>query len=139
FTAVILLALLWLVSLGFFLSGWPPATYLAITLAWALPPIGLQLLFGADILWHYRRLVALTILSVTLYLSAADSLAISSGTWTIDPQQSTGVFLGALPLEEALFFLITNTLIGFGLTLLLAHSSRQRLAAWKAGQFRGLP
>ena len=120
------LAILWLFSLGYWVYGWPPATYLAITLVWALPPIGLQLIFGADILWRHRKLVSLTIIPMALYLSVADSLAISAGTWTIDPLQSTGIFVGTLPLEEAVFFLLTNILLGFGITLLLADESSAR-------------
>jgi lycopene beta-cyclase len=127
--SMVLLALLWIVALGYLISGWPPATYLAITLVWALPPIGLQLAFGADILWRHIRLVTLSIIPMTTYLSLADSLAITSGTWTIDPRQSTGVFIGSLPIEEAVFFLLTNILIGFGMTLLLADDSAIRLNA----------
>ena len=116
----------WIISLGLFISGWPPATYLAITLTWALPPIGLQLAFGADIIWKHWKLVLLTILPMTIYLSLVDSLAITSGTWTIAPSQSTGFFFGNLPIEEAIFFLLTNMLIGFGMTLLLADESEIR-------------
>jgi lycopene beta-cyclase len=123
------LVLLWVISLGYLVSGWQPATYLVITLVWALPPIGLQLAFGADILWRHIWLVTLSIIPMTIYLSLADSLAIISGTWTIDPRQSTGVFIGALPVEEAVFFLLTNILIGFGMTLLLADDSASRLKA----------
>ena len=55
-----------------------------------------------------------------LYLSAADFLAIGAGTWTIDPAQTTGVLLGGvLPIEEVIFFLLTNVLIVFGMVLLL--------------------
>jgi lycopene cyclase domain-containing protein len=130
--STVVLALLWTAALGYLIGGWPPATYLAITLVWALPPIGLQLIFGADILWRHIRLVLLTIIPMTIYLSAADSLAITSGTWTIDPDQSTGLFLGSLPIEEAIFFLLTNVLIGFGITLLLADESEKRLAESRA-------
>lgn len=35
-----------------------------------------------------------------------------------------------LPLEEAIFFLVTNVLIGFGVTLALAEESRIRLERW---------
>jgi lycopene cyclase domain-containing protein len=108
------------------LVGYAPATYLAITLAWALPPIGLQLVFGADILWRHRGLVGWAIVPLTVYLCLADSLAIASGTWTIAPGASTGLFLGALPLEEAVFFLLTDILIVFGITLLLAGESSAR-------------
>lgn len=118
---------LWVISLSYLVSGWQPATYLAITLVWALPPIGLQFAFGADILWRHIRLVTLSIIPMTIYLSLADSLAITSGTWTIDPRQSTGLFIGSLPIEEAVFFLLTNILIGFGMTLLLADDSTARL------------
>jgi lycopene cyclase domain-containing protein len=109
--------------------GWAPGAYLALILVWALPPIMLQLAVGADILWRYRRLVLTALLTATAYLGAADSLAINAGIWTISPAQSFGVFLGGrLPLEEAVFFLVTNTLIVFGVTLLLARETRQRLA-----------
>jgi lycopene cyclase domain-containing protein len=116
----------WAISAVFLASGLPSTTYLAITLIWALLPIGLQLAFGADILWHHRKLVALTILPLTLYLSLVDSLAIASGTWTISPANSTGIFWGPLPIEEAVFFFLTNILVGFGLTLLLANGSTAR-------------
>lgn len=120
--------LIWL-PMPFLLFGQvTPATYLALILVWAIPPIALQLAFGADILWRYRRLVATTILVPFLFLSAADTLAISAGTWSISPEQTLGIYLfGGLPLEEALFFLVTNVLIGFGATLALAEESRTRL------------
>lgn len=120
------LGVLWLASVITLISGWQPGIYLSLILGWALPPIMLQLAFGADILWHHRKLVALTILPVFLYISAADSLAIAAGTWTIDPAQSTGLFIGSLPFEEAVFFLVTVVLIGFGVTLSLARLSQAR-------------
>lgn len=119
-------AVIWLVSVALLASGWKPATYLALECVWALIPISIQLFFGADILWHHRRLVILTILPLTLYLSLADSFAIGSGTWTIAPGQSFNLFIGSLPVEELIFFLLTNTLIAFGITLLLAPESRTR-------------
>jgi lycopene cyclase domain-containing protein len=122
------LGIIWLVSVLLLVTGNAPATYLAITLAWALPPIGLQLIFGADILWRHRRLLTLAILPMALYLSLADSLAILSGTWTISRAQSTGLFIGALPVEEAVFFLLTLVLVVFGQTLLLADESSARFS-----------
>ena len=121
-------AALWLGSLFLLLSGWQPGTYLGLELVWALLPIMLQLGFGADILWRYRRHVLLSIALPTLYLSAADAVAITAGTWTIDPAQSLQVYLGGvLPVEEFIFFLLTNTLVTFGLTLALAAASRARV------------
>jgi lycopene beta-cyclase len=127
-----LLAVLWAVSLSVIFSGWQPGTYLAITLTWALPAIAPQLAFGADILWHHRRLLGTVILTGAGYLSAMDAIAISAGTWTIDPAQSTGIFIGKLPIEEAVFFVITVVLIAFGITLLLAQVSQARLEELKS-------
>jgi len=124
--SAVALGAVWLAAVVVLVGGYAPATYLAITLAWALPPIGLQLAFGADILWRHRRLVGWAIVPLTVYLCLADSLAIASGTWTIAPRASTGLFLGALPIEEAVFFLLTDILIVSGMTLLLAGESSAR-------------
>ncbi len=129
--SLILPGLVWLASVAFLAVAWKPATYFALECVWALIPIGIQLFFGADILWHHRRLVALTIIPLTIYLSLADSLAIGSGTWTIALGQSFNLFIGALPIEELVFFVLTNTLIAFGVTLLLAPESYSRAAELK--------
>jgi lycopene cyclase domain-containing protein len=103
---------------------------LALELGWALPPIMLQLGFGVDILWRQRRVVLGTIVPMTLYLSAADALAIGWGTWTIDPEQSLHFLLGGvLPIEEFVFFLLTNVLPTFGVTLLMSVESHERIGA----------
>ncbi len=126
------LALLWLLSLVILRSGWGPGTYLVLALAWMLPPIILQLAVGADLLWHQRRLVAAALLPPIIYLSAADALAIGSGTWTIDPAQSTGILLGGvLPVEELVFFVLTNTLIVFGMVLMMGIDIKGVLNAKK--------
>jgi lycopene cyclase domain-containing protein len=123
----VVLATLWLGSIIALIAGWGEATYLALELGWALPPIGLQLLFGADILWRYRRLVIISIASLTIYLSAADAVAINLGTWTINPEKSFDLLLGGiLPIEEFLFFLLTVTLITFGITLVVSQESHVR-------------
>ena len=124
------LGLTWLISVGVLVSGWPPGTYLALILAWALPPIILQTGFGGDILWRHRRLVLAALLPSLIYLSIADALAITAGTWTISPAQSLNIYLaGYLPLEELIFFLITNTLVAFGMILVLARESQSRVPA----------
>jgi lycopene cyclase domain-containing protein len=128
--------LAWLLGLGLLVSGWPPGTYLGLLLAWALIPILIQLAFGADILRRHARLVILGVMVPTLYLSAADALAIGWGTWTIDPAQSTGIHLGGLPIEEFVFFLLTNALVTFALVLIWAPESGPRFAAWRSGRRR---
>ncbi len=140
--SISLLSFLWLLSIYLFFFGDVQWTYLSITLFWALPALILQALFGADILWRYRKLVAGSILVPGIYLSLMDIVALRATTWSISPRQTTGIlFFGILPLEEVLFFFLTNALITFGLTLLLAHVSQERFAgirkqvrAWKEQQ-----
>ena len=131
FGSFAVLFVVWIISTVLFFAGPASLTYLSIIFFWALPPIALQLLFGADILWHHRQLVGLTILPMVLYLSVVDSLAITASTWTIAPDQSTGVLLGGvLPIEEAIFFLVTVALVTFGMTLFLADEAQDRVREW---------
>ena len=118
--ATLVAGTIWLGAVAILLARWRPGTYLGLELGWFLPPIILQLLVGADVLWPQRRLVALAWLPAVVYLSAADSLAIGAGTWTIATTQTTGLRLGGvLPVEEVVFFALTNTLIVFGMVLML--------------------
>jgi lycopene cyclase domain-containing protein len=119
----------WLIFTYLFFFGAAEWTYLSITLFWALPPLIIQILFGADILWHYRKLVFWSIVIPGMYLSLMDIVALQETTWSISPSQTTGIlFFGILPLEEVLFFFITNIMITFGITLLLADVSQERFA-----------
>ncbi|GIK41729.1 MAG: phytoene synthase [Chloroflexota bacterium] len=123
------LGAVWLVMAAILIAGWQPGTYLALILIWALPPLILQIGFGADLLWRQRRLVLWTLLPVTLYLGLADALAIGSGTWTIDPAQSLQLYLGGvLPIEEFIFFLMTNILLVLGVILVLSPESQNRVS-----------
>jgi lycopene cyclase domain-containing protein len=124
-----LLIITWMIFTYLFFFGDAKWTYLSIILFWALPAILSQLLFGADILWHYRKLVFWAIMIPGLYLSLMDIVALSDTTWSISPTQTTGVlFFEILPLEEVVFFFITSVLITFGMTLLLANVSEGRFA-----------
>ena len=75
-----------------------------------------------------------------LYLSLMDILALTDTTWSISKEQTLGIlFVDILPLEEVLFFFITNVLIGFGMTLMLSTLGRKRFEDWKSNKFKGLP
>ena len=133
-----LLIVVWMVSTYLFFFGHEKWTYLSIILFWALPAILPQLLFGADILWYYRKLIFWAIMVPGTYLSLMDIVALRDTTWSISESQTTGIlFFGILPLEEVVFFFITNVLITFGMTLLLANISQERLA-WIKEQFQKL-
>jgi lycopene beta-cyclase len=125
------LGAIWLGSVWTLLRGKPSRNYLSLTLSWALIPIIFQTAFGGDILWQHKKLVALGLIPTTLYLGISDSLAIDSGTWKINPEKTVGVDIaGKLPLEEGLFFLLTNTLISMGMTLVLAKESHSRVPSF---------
>lgn len=124
------LATLWAASARTMFSGKPETTYRDLILTWSLFPIMVQSAFGADILWRHRTLILTTLLSSTLYLGITDSLAINSGTWSINPEKTTKKSLvNGLPFEEGLFFLMTNVLLTFGVTLVQAKESEKRLPA----------
>ena len=125
------LGLLWILSVAALAAGWTSATYLALIGIWALPPIMLQTGFGADILWRDNRRVAVGLLPAVIYLSLADALAIRSGTWTINPDKSLNVYLGSiLPIEEFVFFIATNLLIVFSVSLVMSEIGRRRVSSW---------
>ncbi|MGC8878184.1 MAG: lycopene cyclase domain-containing protein [Anaerolineae bacterium] len=120
---------LWAAAVAVWISGWKPVTYLALILGWGLIPVLIQMAFGADILWAQRRLLAVAIFVPTVYLWLMDWFAISHGVWQLDPMQTTGLALGGLPLEEMLFFLLTNWIIGCGIVLMLSEASYTRAQA----------
>jgi lycopene cyclase domain-containing protein len=135
-----ILLVIWSVFTYLFFLGGVEWTYLSIILFWALPAIFPQILFGGDILWHYRKLVFTAIFVPGLYLSLMDILALTDTTWSISKEQTLGIlFFDILPLEEVLFFFITNVLIGFGMTLILSNVGKKRFDDWKSNKFKGLP
>jgi lycopene cyclase domain-containing protein len=95
--------------------------YLVHLLVWTLPLVAGQL---ALLRWRYGRATPRVLravlppaLAVTAWLIAADHLAIAAGIWRFGPGLHLGVYLGTVPLEEALFFLLTNLLVALGLAL----------------------
>ncbi|MBZ4336249.1 lycopene cyclase domain-containing protein [Corallococcus interemptor] len=98
--------------------------YLIHLLGWTLPVIAIQLV---ALVMHYKarsgevlRAVLPPALVVGVYLSIADHLAISTGIWNFGEGRHVGVYVGAVPLEEILFFLITSVLVSLGLALFTA-------------------
>ncbi|MFX0124998.1 MAG: lycopene cyclase domain-containing protein [Candidatus Hodarchaeota archaeon] len=123
--------LIWLIALITYISQISALVYLNLILIWALPPIMLQLLYGADILWEKKVPLVFFLLISTAYLSIIDALAISANIWTISLNTSTGILIGGiLPIEEMVFFLVTNVLIIFGLTLIASQKSEIRFRSY---------
>lgn len=86
-------------------------TYIAFELAWAVPVLCVQWVFGQEILWSRRRSLLLTVLLATTYLSCTDGIAISQGIWTLHRDRILGAYVANVPVEEIIFFLLTNLLV----------------------------
>ena len=112
YTLVFLLGILCLFS--------DSSTYMGLILIWSMPIVLVQWLIGGHYLLRNAKLVFLSIAAPTLYLWGADSLAIALKIWEISPKYTTGIHLGNLPVEEAVFFLVTNFMVIQGFILFRA-------------------
>ncbi|KAF2034450.1 Lycopene beta-cyclase [Setomelanomma holmii] len=111
-----------LLLLGISVWGWQRVqehghgTYTGLILVWAAPILLLQWSLAYQfILGLPLTNTLLPIVLPTIYLWAVDTLALRRGTWVISAGTKYGIHLwDGLEIEEALFFLVTNTLIVFG-------------------------
>jgi len=103
--------------------------YLGLILAWASPVLAFQWAFGGDLLSGVTRVRAAGVATLTAYLWLADRLAIGLDIWQISPRYTTGLNLLGLPVEEALFFLVTNVMVVEGLLLFIHPQAWTRVQA----------
>ena len=96
-------------------------TYLVYELAWALPVIAVQWVVARRELWHRRRLLAASVLLSTLYLGACDAFALGHGIWRVDPARVMGIYWGPLPLEEFVFYFVTNVMAAQGFVMIAGY------------------
>ncbi len=96
-------------------------TYLVYELLWALPVIAVQWAVAGRELWRLRRVLVLAVLIATFYLAACDAFALGHGIWRVDPRRVLGVHFGPLPLEEALFYFVTNVMAAQGFVMLTGY------------------
>lgn len=87
------------------------STYLIFELSWALPVVLLQWAAGWKTLRARARALALAVLIATIYLSCTDGIAISQGIWTLHANRITGLRVANVPVEEIIFFLLTNLMV----------------------------
>ncbi|CRK30795.1 Bifunctional lycopene cyclase/phytoene synthase like protein [Verticillium longisporum] len=101
----------------YLISGSAEGTYLGLILTWAAPFALLTWSITAHfILALPWTSTLLPIVAPTVYLWVVDELALGRGTWAIQSGTKLGVRLfGHLEIEEAVFFLVTNMLVVFGL------------------------
>ena len=94
-------------------------TYLGLILSWACPVLAGMCWLSADKFWRHLKAWSLAISVPTAYLWFADRFAIDQGIWDISNQFSLDLDPFGLPIEEAIFFLLTNILVVQGLLMFL--------------------
>ncbi len=78
-------------------------TYLAVMAACLIGTLPLEYAFNARVYRRFAR-AARAIAPVAAVFLIWDYFAIRAGWWWFDPNYITGVFVGALPIEEITFF-----------------------------------
>lgn len=104
---------------GYALTRAESGLYMGLILVWAMPVIAGQWAYAGRSIWALRRYALPGVLAPTLYLWLADRLAIGLGIWAISERYTLGWRPLGLPVEEAVFFLVTNLLVVQGLILFL--------------------
>ena len=92
--------------------------YLFLELVWFLPVIIGQWIFAPHILKSKWKVIPIAALPIAIYLSIKDRVALKEGTWSISEENSTGVKIGGVPIEEIVFFIITSWVSAQGIVLL---------------------
>lgn len=80
-------------------------TYLGVMLACVLGTLPLEYFYRARV-WRRIRQAALAILPVAAVFLTWDYLAAAAGWWWFDPAYLTGIWVGGLPVEELIFFVV---------------------------------
>lgn len=91
--------------------------YLGAILVWSAPVLVVQWAFDWPYLWNRRRTVLLGVLVPTSILCIADRAAIFYGIWQLSNRYTTGIVIFGLPVEEVVFFIVTNLFVVQGLIL----------------------
>lgn len=91
--------------------------YMGAIIAWSGPVLALQWAVGWPYLRRRWRTFVMGVVAPTAYLWIADRIALASEIWTISETYTVGVGILGLPIEEALFFLVTNVFVVQGLLL----------------------
>lgn len=94
---------------------WDAMVYLGLILGWTMPVVALQWGWGGGVFTGLGRVALLGVTVPTVYLWVVDRIAIGLDIWEISPRFTTGLDLAGLPIEEAVFFLMTNVMVVQGL------------------------
>ena len=105
--------------------------YLFLELGWFLPVIIGQWLFAPHILRSKWKAIPLIAVPAAIYLTLRDRVALRDGTWTISEDSSTGVHIAGVPIEEAIFFLLTSWVSVQGVILLSDERAPGKLTRFR--------
>ena len=119
----------------FILDGWDASLYMGLILAWAGPVLIGLWAYGYPLFVAYRKPFIVTLCLATGYLWVADRTAIALGIWAISDQYSFNLDPLGLPIEEAVFFLVTNLLVIQG-TLLFLYGDK--LASYRSHRYQSI-
>lgn len=113
-----LASMIFLAGLFFMTDFSGPYLYLNLIIFWSLPILILQWCLGWKVLKSFYQVLLVATACLTFYFWVADSVAIYQQIW-IFPQGTISGFeiLNLLPIEEALFFLVTNLMVVQGYIL----------------------
>jgi lycopene cyclase domain-containing protein len=106
-------------GVGLLASGWERGLYLGLILAWAGPVLLGMWVYAAGVYLRVRIPFVMASTIPTLYLWVTDRFAIASGAWEISDTYTIGLSPLGLPVEEAIFFLLTNLLVVQGMLLFM--------------------
>lgn len=104
--------------------------YLGHLLLWTGPILVGQVVllrwrYGADTA-RVMRAIGLPVVVVTAWLVLVDRVGVGSGIWHFGEGKTLGLTIdGVVPVEEAVFFLVTNVLVAVGLALLEGFGARR--------------
>lgn len=104
-----------------------PWAYLSYELWWALPVIALQWAAAGRELWRWRRLLVVSVVLATAYLGACDAFALGHGIWSVDPKRVIGIYAGPLPLEELVFYFVTNIMAAQGFVMIAGFLRERKI------------
>lgn len=99
--------------------------YFLHLVCWTAPVIAGQWVIGWRIFRRNLRAIFIPAGLATVFYACCDQVAVRSGLWFFDERQILGWRLGALPVEEVLFFLLTSLLVTQSLVLLLPDRYRR--------------
>ncbi|GAA5864748.1 hypothetical protein JCM8547_008295 [Rhodosporidiobolus lusitaniae] len=115
-------------------------TYLALIVGWVSPFLALLwFISSTHITSMPRSTILLSILVPTFYLWECDARALQRGTWVIEQGTKVGLSYRGLELEEAVFFLLTNVMIVFGLATCDYCLAVYDLRSYKTGKSSAFP